>query len=865
MTLLTIARKPWNISILTLGFIGSLFLALSTPSQVLSAAIIIDHPNPQAGANFGSAIAAVGDVNGDGVPDLLVGAPLQDVGANTEQGQAYLISGATGQVLLTLDDPNPQSGAHFGFSVASAGDVNGDGVNDLLVGAPGQCGGTGCTGNNGSVGRAFVFSGKIGDNGLLLHVLDHPSPVAGTFFGWAVASAGGKLIVGAPGQDVSLHVPGKVFVFNGAGGSLLFSLNDPDGLDVDTEVGFNFGSVVGSVGANIFVGNAQKDVGANVDQGRVYIYSGIDGSPTLTIDHPDPQPGAFFGASAASVGSDILIGAPRQDVASNQAQGQAYLFNAAGALLRILDLPNPAPFPFTASANFGSSVAGGDFNGDGNPDLLIGAPNQTVGSDFGQGQAFIFSGADGSLLVTLNNPTDQAGAHFGAAVVFADMNGDGQPDPIVGAPLQDVGTDVDQGEVFVPALSGAANQPPVANAGPDQTVNEGALVNLNGSASSDPDGNPITFLWTQTVGPTVTLSNSASPTPTFTTPQVGANTLLTFQLVVNDGRVNSLPDTVNITVGNVNQPPTANAGPDQTVNEGALVNLNGSGSSDPDGSPLTFAWTQTAGPAVTLSNPTAPTPTFTAPQVSANTILTFQLVVNDGAVNSLPDTVNITVLNVSVNQPPIANAGPDQTVNEGALVTLNGSASSDPDGGTLSFAWTQTAGLTVTLSNPTSATPTFTAPQVSASTVLTFQLTVGDGALSSSDTVNISVLDVTCGVDFTGTISKLTRKTSKGKDTLSFTLAIFNGGIVQSKGSFKVKFYISADTTLGTGDTMVFTKTLKDTDSGGRIKPGNTVNVSGSVTVTSPTQGKYLIAHIDSDNNICESNEANNFAVRQIP
>ena len=92
-----------------------------------------------------------------------------------------------------------------------------------------------------------------------------------------------------------------------------------------------------------------------------------------------------------------------------------------------------------------------------------------------------------------------------------------------------------------------------------------------------------------------------------------------------------------------------------------------------------------------------------------------------------------------------------------------------------------------------------------------------------------------------------------------------NGGNVQSKGSFKVKFYVSTDAVLGSGDTLVFTKTLKDTDSEGRIKPGNTANVSGSATISSPTQGKYLIAHIDSDNAICESNESNNIATRQIP
>lgn len=96
-------------------------------------------------------------------------------------------------------------------------------------------------------------------------------------------------------------------------------------------------------------------------------------------------------------------------------------------------------------------------------------------------------------------------------------------------------------------------------------------------------------------------------------------------------------------------------------------------------------------------------------------------------------------------------------------------------------------------------------------------------------------------------------------------LAIFNAGTVQSRGSFKVKFYISTDVTLGSGDTLVFTKTLKDTDSEGRIKPGNTANVSGNVKVPGPVEGKFLVAVIDSENSIAESNEANNIVTRQIP
>lgn len=88
----------------------AIFIAIALGPQTTNAALIFDHPNPQVGANFGAAIAEVGDVNGDGTPDLLIGAPLQDVEGTTDQGQTFVISGADGTLLLTLNDPTPQVG-----------------------------------------------------------------------------------------------------------------------------------------------------------------------------------------------------------------------------------------------------------------------------------------------------------------------------------------------------------------------------------------------------------------------------------------------------------------------------------------------------------------------------------------------------------------------------------------------------------------------------------------------------------------------------------------------------------------------------------------------------------------------------------
>jgi hypothetical protein len=203
------------------------------------------------------------------------------------------------------------------------------------------------------------------------------------------------------------------------------------------------------------------------------------------------------------------------------------------------------------------------------------------------------------------------------------------------------------------------NNPPVADAGDDKTVQEDSLVMLNGSASYDLDNEPLTYSWVQTAGSLVTLSDDDTATPSFTAPFVGsAGETLTFELSVSDG-IDTATDTVDVFVENMNHQPIADAGSARTVDEGVTVILNGSGSSDPDNDPLTFAWTQIVGSTVILSDSTAANPTFTAP--SGADTLRFQLIVNDGEVNSDPDMVTITVL--ASNDPPacgLAQASPDR-------------------------------------------------------------------------------------------------------------------------------------------------------------------------------------------------------------
>lgn len=196
-----------------------------------------------------------------------------------------------------------------------------------------------------------------------------------------------------------------------------------------------------------------------------------------------------------------------------------------------------------------------------------------------------------------------------------------------------------------------------------------------------------------------------------------------------------------------NVAPTADAGPDQAVDRSVLVTLDGSASSDTDGTIATYAWSQTAGTVVTLDETVPDMPTFTSPDTPAGEDLTFSLTVtDDDGATSMADEVTITV---SSNVLPTADAGPDQTVSALEVVTLDGSASSDSDGTIAGYAWTQTTGTNVALDETVPAMPTFTAPNVGANEVLTFELVVtdNDGAASLADTVVITV-DPTLALPF---------------------------------------------------------------------------------------------------------------------
>jgi len=540
----------------------------------------------------------------------------------------------------------------------------------------------------------------------------------------AIGSAYDDTIVGSSGDETIDAGAGNDTVYATAGND---TLDGGDGVDTISFVGLSNGVTV-----DLTDSTAQDTTAAGTDTiqnfERVVGSSGND-----TFSFRNPQAGAEY-TVAGNRGTDTIdlsnyastdaVVTAKSITVSVSKDSSFTIYHSGIAAIQFSDVELPTVAP-TDAGNAPVAVAGNDqVVAEGTKVMLDGGASYDAdGGDL----KYYWSQVSGPT-VTLNNPATTT--------------------PTFGAPEGLVNTTVvfeltvSDGENFttdtVTITIQADDDAPTANAGVDQTVDEGDVVTLTGAASSDPEGQGLTYSWTQVAGPTVTLSDATAAQPTFTAPEGVTNTNVQFELTVNDGTNTSSVDTVTITVNADNDAPTSNAGPDQTVDEGDVVTLSGTASSDPEGQSLTYTWVQTSGPTVTLSDANAAQPTFTAPEGLNTTLVEFELSVSDGTNTSSVDTVTITIN--GDNDAPTADAGTDQLVQEGDVVTLNGKASVDPEGQWLTYNWVQTGGPTVTLSDPTVAEPTFTAPETTSSSTLTFEVTVFDGVNTSTvDTVTITV------------------------------------------------------------------------------------------------------------------------------
>ncbi|MBN1426251.1 FG-GAP repeat protein [Candidatus Fermentibacteria bacterium] len=323
-------------------------------------------PNEQQDGRFGWSIAPV-DTAVVGMAGIVVGAPYEESDGVAEAGMAYCFRAADGLLQSELRSDAPQVRGRFGFAAASIGDIDGDGETDLAVGAPGEN-----SGDYPAAGQAYLISGAFGTS---IRNLDSPGAEPAGYFGWSLLALAditgdgiGDIAVGAPGETPapSRCNVGRVYLFSGATGECCGALDAPVSL-----ADGRFGAVMAGLRA-------------------------ADGSPLIAFGLP---------------------------TAGDSSSGEVFIMGVTGQVIQCLVPPSPA-----AGARFGSALAPcHDIDGDGFPDLLIGAPGS---SD--RGRAYAFSGAAGILLTEFSPPPDVGGFYGRSVAPAGDIDGDGCAEIAVG-------------------------------------------------------------------------------------------------------------------------------------------------------------------------------------------------------------------------------------------------------------------------------------------------------------------------------------------------------------------------------------------------------------------------------------------------
>ncbi len=415
----------------------------------------------QANAYFGRSVASAGDVNGDGYSDVIVGAYLYDNGQSNE-GAAFVFHGSSSGVSTTAATQLEEnsSDSDFGFSVASAGDVNADGYSDVIVGAYSHESG------QTNEGLAFVYHGSaIGISTSATTTLQKNQ--TGAWFGYSVSSAGdvngdgySDVIVGARLYTNGQSNEGCAFVFHGsASGVSTTSSVTLEANQASSWYGVSVscaGDVNGDGFSDVIVGAPYFDAGGT-DRGMARVYhgsaSGINSTYATQINKT--QNSTELGLSVASAGdvngdgySDVIVGANRYN-AGQSVEGCAFVYH--GSSTGVNSSLKASMESDQANAYFGYSVSSaGDVNADGYSDVIVGARYYDNG-ETNEGAAFVYHGSSSGLSTTASTflEPDQTGADFGFSAAGAgDVNGDGYDDVIVGAYRYDNGQ-TDEGVAFV--------------------------------------------------------------------------------------------------------------------------------------------------------------------------------------------------------------------------------------------------------------------------------------------------------------------------------------------------------------------------------------------------------------------------------
>ncbi len=453
----------------------------------------------QQGGDFARRVATAGDVNGDGYSDVIVGAQTFDYGF-AEEGRAFVYHGSAAGLASASgwSAGGDQAGPWFGYSVSPAGDVNGDGFSDVVVGAPLYDGG------ESNEGAAFGYLGSASGLGLTpAWTAERDQALAE--FGGSVGTAGdvngdgySDVIVGAHYYNGGLTWEGGAFVYQGSASGLSTT---PAWTKYGEEEGAQFGRAVATAGDVNGDGYSDVIVGAHyynngvIDAGRAFAFlgspSGLSMTPAWTAE--SDQGTSLFGASVATAGdvngdgySDVLVGAWRYDGATTSDEGRAFAY--LGSASGLDSSPAWTAAGDQTNADFGGSVAtAGDVNGDGYSDVLVGAHRFEGGPAFPR-RAHLFLGSpvgiDATPAWTVEPP--QAAMGFGTPVGTAgDVNGDGYSDVIVGAAGENGQVLEGQALVYLGSASGLGATPAWTAEGEQDAAQFGIGVATAGDVNGD--------------------------------------------------------------------------------------------------------------------------------------------------------------------------------------------------------------------------------------------------------------------------------------------------------------------------------------------------------------------------------------------